>query len=243
MTSIIAPIPLASLHLSVRPEPHAFSAALQGAIAESWAALTDRTPALFNGSAFLFDRIDINTEAGTLVAEAAPTDYATFLFWRANRERFPFHHVFPVGAILTADRRLIVGRMSDHTANPGKLYPPAGSFDASDLTITIDGLSRLDPDANIRREIAEEIGLDTGDLDADSGWLLLPSTRNAHALVRCLKSRNHASQLLPALRRHIAEDPAQELAGIDAIAFSDRLPEPITMPYVNHLLAYLDAKA
>jgi 8-oxo-dGTP pyrophosphatase MutT (NUDIX family) len=239
--ALISPISINALALTVRATPHVFDPAMTAEIELNWASELSRNPTLFNGSAFLFDRFDLDENAGSLHAEAAPTDYATFLFWRRNRDRLPLKHIFPVGAIVTSDRKLVVGRMSRHTANPGRLYPPAGSFDADDLARAPDGSGTLDPDRNIARELAEEIGIDTRDLMPRDGLLLLPSNPGAYALIRVLGTSQSAHDLQAGLLRHIANDPHQELDDILFLDFATRLAANVTMPYVNHLLAYLEA--
>jgi 8-oxo-dGTP pyrophosphatase MutT (NUDIX family) len=240
MDPVLSPIRLASIQLTIRAAPLMVPPAAAEAIASHWARRSKDNPTLFNGSAFLFDRFAVDAEAGTLVAEGAPTDFATFLYWRHHREELLYTHAFPVGAIVTADKRLIIGRMSQHTANAGKHYPPAGSFDANDLIPGTDGTGTLDPLANIEREVAEEIGLDIGSLTPDPDWLLLPSTPRAHAIIKILRTSETSAALAPALHRHIAEDPHQELEDLLFVDLATRFTDGSASPYVNHLLAYLE---
>ncbi len=235
------PIRLTTIDLEIRAEPLPLSPGQAAAVATHWNTRTAENPRLFNGSAFLFDRFEVDANAGSLVAEGAPTDYATFLYWRHHRDEMPFMHTFPVGAIVTTDRKLIVGRMSQHTANAGKHYPPAGSFDASDVVTDRDGVERLDPFANISREVGEEIGLEIARLTPEPDWLLMPSTPNAHAIIKVLRTAESSSDLAPDLLRHIAEDPHQELEDLLFVDFTHRFEEGTASPYVNHLLAYLAA--
>ncbi len=208
------------------------------AISANWHEHRTANPRLFNGSAFLFDPPSIDSR-DVLVATGALTDYATFLYWRRFRDEMPHHHLFPVGAIVTADARLLVGRMSAHTANAGRIYPPAGSFDHDDIVTQADGSRRLDPMANIAREIGEEIGLSIDVVEPQDGWLMMASTPRAHALVKILRAKATAAELRPAIERHIAQDAEEELAGIDFVGFETRYPEGVASPYVNELLAYL----
>jgi len=233
---------LTSIDLTIRTEPLQLPPAQEQAIAAHWTERLASNPTLFNGSAFLFDRFAIDAAAGTLTAEGALTDFATFLYWRHHRDELAFSHTFPVGAIVTADAKLIIGRMSQHTANPGRHYPPAGSFDASDLAIGADGTGTLDPLANIGREVAEEIGLDIARLTPDPDWLLLPSTPRAYAIIKVLRSPETSADLAPDLLRHIAEDPHQELEDLLFVDLSTRFADGTASPYVNHLLAYLELK-
>jgi len=87
--------------------------------------------------------------------------------------------------------------------------------------------------------VAEEIGLDIARLAADPDWLLLPSTPRAHAIIKVLRTSETSAALAPDLRRHIAEDPHQELEDLLFVDFATRFAEGTASPYVNHLLAYL----
>lgn len=229
---------LKEIDLAIRPESLALPSEQIEAVSGYWSERLAANPRLFNGSAFLFDvpRVDPN---GGLTATGTATDYATFLYWRQFRDAMPYHHLFPVGAIVTADARLLVGRMSAHTANPGRIYPPAGSFDRDDIVTTVDGAMRLDPFANIAREIGEEIGLSIDAVEPEDGWLMMPTTVRAHALVKILRCPARSVDLRPALERHVADDPHEELAGIDFVDFATRYAEGVASPYVNGLLAHL----
>lgn len=225
--------------LDIRPDPLSLRADERETIAADWREHSAANPRLFNGSAFLFDPPQVD-QAGTLTASGALTDYATFLYWRRYRDRLHHHHLFPVGAIVTADARLLVGRMSAHTANPGRIYPPAGSFDHDDMVRAADGSARLDPLANIAREIGEEIGVSFDMVEPATGWLMMASTPRAHALIKVLRVDATSADLRPAIERHVADDPAQELAEIDFVNFDTRFPDGAASPYVNPLLAYLE---
>lgn len=223
--------------IAIRPERQAFSADEQAAIDASWAARHARNGHLWNGSAFLFDRVRFADDGG-FEAEGRPSDYASFLHMRDTGALGPrFHHLFPVGALVTADRRLVIGEMSHRTANPGKLYPPSGSFDASDLR---DG--RLDCLGNIIREVAEEIGvgLDRAALDPD--WLIMGSGAGRSAIVTVIRLDSDAAAVERLARAHMAEDPEEELADIVFVPLDARIDAARTVGYVNPLLAHLDAR-
>ena len=238
----VPPIRISQFELTVSPQPLLLSPDDTTAAAAHFRQLAAGNPRLWNGSAFLWHRVDVDEAHDALIGEAHLTDYATFLHWRATPpEDRRFFHLFPVGAIVTADRRLIVGRMSDHTANAGKLYPPSGSFDVSDIVADPDGRQHLDPMANLLREIGEEIGLAADDLAFAPDWLLIAAVPRAWALVRLLQSPATSTELAPRLNRHVAEDPHQELSGIEFLSFDQRFDPTMVSGYVNELLAYLEA--
>lgn len=223
--------------IAVRPERQAFSAAEQAAIDAAWARRHTANPKLWNGSAFLFDRIRL-AEDGGFEAQGAPSDFASFLHLRdAGALGDRFFHLFPVGALVTSDRRLIIGEMGPATANAGKLYPPSGSFDANDLR---DG--RLDCLGNIIREVAEEIGiaLDRAALAPD--WLVMGSGPGRWAIVTVIRLDMDAAAVERIARAHMADDPEEELADIVCVPLSHRFDAARTVGYVNPLLAHLDAR-
>jgi 8-oxo-dGTP pyrophosphatase MutT (NUDIX family) len=226
--------PVSQVSLMITPAPLPLSDAERTAVVESWQAKVAHNPNLWNGSAFLFHKHAL--ESGRhFLAEGHQTDFATFLHLRdlgAFGESFV--HVFPVGAIGTADRRLVIGRMSPKTANPGKLYPPAGSFDASDLHG-----DRLDPLANILREAKEEIGLTLDPTCVAPDWLVMPSGRGRFALVTVIRVDMSAAEVETIARAHMAEDHEDELSDVLFVPFGTHVPEAETVGYVNPLLTYM----
>lgn len=217
--------------------PIVADAATQAAIEAHFAAVHAANPSLWNGAFFLFE--ETRFEGGAFTAQARPTDYATFLHWRS--QGFPGEtrtHVFPVPAVTTADRRLLVGVMGRATSNPGLSYPPSGSFDPSDL---IAG-PRLDPVANMVRELAEEAGLDATAFAADPGFVAIGSGRRRIALVRRWRTEATAAELGAAIAAHLDAERDPELGGFDFPTFDRRFAPDATVPYVNTLLALLAAE-
>lgn len=235
-------VAVAEVDLRIRPEPHVFDSADRTRIEADWAALSARNPRLWNGPFFLFDQIDVrDVESGRrFVGEGAPTDFASFLAWRDRTPLDPrFSHVFPVGAVVTADDRLMIGRMGTFTANPGRLYPPSGSFEPSDLVIDGDA-ARLDPVANMVREIAEEVGLDARSWPLDPGWLIVESGPRRHAVVRVIRAPETAADLAARAEAFIAREAEPELDGVLFPRIGDRVDPVLAVPYVNRLLAHLE---
>ena len=230
------PIRVAEVDLTIRPAPHVFAPERRAAILDGFARLKQEKPALWNGPFFLFDQLRIETADGArLIAEGAATDFATFLDWRAGDPLDRrFAHVFPVGAIVTADDRLLVGRMGAHTANPGRLYPPSGSFDPQDLA---DG--RLDPVANAVREIDEEVGLDPTGWASEPGFWIVPSGVHRYAIVKVYRAPETAAALQARVEAFLPDGSDGELDGVVFVRLDDRLDPALSAAYVNPLLAEL----
>lgn len=227
-------IAVETIDLTVAAGPPSFDAAERAAIAAGWAERVAANPALWNGAFYLFDRVALEPERG-FRGQARPTDFASFLHWRAAAvPDGRFAHVFAVAAVVSRDDRLLLGIMGRQTANPGRAYPPAGSFDDDDRVG-----DRLDPVTNMRRELAEEVGLDVADLVADPAWWVISSGPRRFALVKRHRSPLTAAEMDERIGRHLASDPHGELSAVRFATFDERLPPGETVPYVNRLLEHL----
>ncbi len=230
-----APIAVDGFDFLVAPSPLVLDPAERAAIEAGWRDAVAARPHLWNGSFFLFETAAI--VGGRFSAQARATDFATFLHWRAEEVPDPrFRHVFPVAAVTSADDRLLLGVMSQTTANPGLAYPPSGSFDASDRVG-----DRLDPLANTMRELVEEVGLDLATATVEPGFLVIRSGPRRHALVQWRRSPLTAAEIADRALAHIAVDPHRELADIRLVDYDEDLADLPTVPYVRPLLARLAA--
>lgn len=233
MTGIDRPIRLSRIDIVVADEPLRLAADERRAVEAHWARAKADNPALWNGAAFLFETIALRD--GAFSAVARPTDYATLLLrLRVGLPGRATAHVFPVPAVTSRDGRLLVGRQSSSTANAGLRYPPSGSFDADDV---VDG--RLDPIANMRRELAEEAGLDLAALTPDPSWWALPSGEGRIALTRRFRSPLDADALAATIADRVEIGPDGELDQIDFLDPRRPLALSSTVPYVPLLLDLL----
>lgn len=235
MSAIERPVRVAEIDIVVGAPP-ALDAAEKAAIAAHWDAAIAANPALWNGSGFVFEAPAIR--GATFRAVARPTDFATQLYrLRVGLPRHDLFHLFPVAAVTTRDRRLLLGRQAGTTANAGISYPPSGSFDADDVVA-----GRLDPIVNMRRELAEEVGLDLDALEAAPGWWVIPSGPRTIALVRPHRTGLVAADLaarIDAARIAMGED---ELDRIDLSPLDAPLELAATVPYVPLLVDLLAAE-
>ena len=86
------------------------------------------------------------------------------MHWRrmgANPAEHVFGHAMPV----TSDGALIAVRMANHTANAGRVYFAAGSFEPEDFPTEF-----ADVDGNMEREVLEETGLDFRSVPREHGY-------------------------------------------------------------------------
>lgn len=107
-------------------------------------------------------------DGDALTATCVPGRFATLLYWRDKG--FPdkrFRHVFGDVIPRASDGALLLGKMSAHTANAGRVYFPGGAIDESDVRD-----DRIDIDHNITREMEEELGLTPGTHPFAPGYVI-----------------------------------------------------------------------
>ena len=153
-------LPVEHVDVALDPAPHPFEAANRIAIESNWETERATNPALFDGQIALLSKLAYRNRR--LQGACHAVRYATFLYWRKVRPRPDTGHAFAHAMPVTSDGALIAARMGRKTANPGRVYFAAGSFEPEDFTG-----GKVDVERNMAREVAEEIGLDLGGLDRD----------------------------------------------------------------------------
>lgn len=215
------------------PAPWTFADERAGDIDDHWRALTAATPQLFNGRVLLQSRGGIEREPdGRAIFRGAYTDvdFKAFLAWRDFG--YPvrgFRNGFGMAALESADGAFLLGEMAAHTANAGRIYFPSGTPDLGDVA---DG--RVDLEGSVRRELAEETGIDPADVAFAPGFTVI------HDAVRvCFMKRARSPQTAEALvdRIHaaLAAETMPELRRMHVVRSArDLVPE---MP--SFVAAYL----
>ncbi|CAN7302086.1 NUDIX hydrolase [Bosea sp. LjRoot237] len=138
-------------------------------ITAHWAKLTVGKPSMFNGRIMLQHRAAI--EGGVFQAGYFAADYAAFLAWRdfgvqGSLPQPTIRNGFAMAALRAADGAFLLGKMGDHTANPGKVYFAAGTPDEED--VRPDGT--LDLAGSVTRELCEETGLTLDEILVEERW-------------------------------------------------------------------------
>jgi hypothetical protein len=94
-----------------------------------------------------------------------------------------------MAALRASDGAYLLGVMSTFTANPGRIYFPAGTPDPSDIRgDTVDLLG------NVLRELGEETGLLAQDLVAAPDWTAVVAGPRI-ALMKEVRARRSAAEL------------------------------------------------
>ncbi|MDN2566130.1 hypothetical protein N1F89_07845 [Aquibium sp. A9E412] len=223
----VAPVDEAELRFD--PAPHPFESANGPAITAAWARAKAANPALYDGRVMLFSRLGY--AGGRLAGRCHAVRFATFLHWRARHGHAPTLHAYAHAVIAGSDGALVAVRMAAHTANAGRVYFAAGSFEPADLS---DG--RLDIDANMAREVAEETGLDLGRARREPA-LGLHRAPNGTVLFRRYRFDEPAARLAARIRAHVAAVGEPEIDGPVVIAAPQAAPAALA-PQMPALLAW-----
>ena len=178
-------------------------------------------PKIFNGRVLL-GRDPVFT-GGHLAATYFETDFASFLAWRDWG--FPDPDVFNgfgMGALRASDGAFVMGEMSHHTANAGRIYFPSGTPDLDDVR---DGT--LDIPGSVAREIEEETGLLPVDYAAEAEWHCVVTGRSI-AMMQILNLDMPGDAVRARIEANLADQDEPELSAIHLVRSMDDLTP--TMP-------------
>jgi len=228
MTEIVR---LKRLELALVPRPWTFAEARRDDIACYFEELRRRKPALWNGRILLLQEHAIAQDV--FRGEYFETDYASFIAWRDWGYPDPtVKNCFSLGALKGSDGGFLLGVMGEHTVNAGKVYFPAGTPDPGDV---VDG--RVDLAGSIRRELAEETGIEDDSYDAEEGWYCILSGSGI-AQIKVLQARETADALRARMLAHLASEHAPELSDI-RVARGPADLDPMMPPYISAFLTHV----
>ena len=219
------------LELAFAPRPWPFADEHRAEIDRYFEELQRAKPALWNGRMLLLHQHAV--EGDVFRGGYLETDYASFVAWRDWG--FPdakVTHCVALGALRASDGDFLLGVMNSHTLNAGKVYFPAGVPDPSDI---VDGM--VDLDGSVRREVAEETGLDGDAYVAEPVWYTVLA-RSAIAHFKLLQARETAPVLRERIRAHLARETQPELADIRIVRGPEDL-DPMMPTAVPAFLRYV----
>jgi 8-oxo-dGTP pyrophosphatase MutT (NUDIX family) len=224
-------VPLDRLDVGFAPFRWRFAEARCDDIAAHFAARRQATPQLWNGRVLLMR--DLAIADGVLRGMYFEAGFADFLAWRDWN--FPDPAVvncFAMGALRASDGAYLLGVMSEHTANAGRIYFPAGTPDLDDVR----GNS-VDLLGNVMRELAEETGLAAHDVSAAPGWDAVVDTSRV-ALMKRIDVPFPASLARTRMLSHLASETQPELRDIrivrSAADLDPEMPRFVTA-YLLHM--------
>ncbi|MBR1125383.1 NUDIX hydrolase [Bradyrhizobium lablabi] len=188
-------------------------------------------PKLWNGRVLLARNASLSRDA--ISADYFETDFASFLAWRDWG--FPDGEVFNgfgMGALRSSDGAFVLGEMSAHTANAGRIYFPAGTPDLDDIR---DGA--VDIPGSIAREAEEETGLTPADYRAGDHWDCI-DTGTSFAMIRILQSDLSGEELRGVIEANLARQASPELCAIHLV----RKRNDITAAMPRFVTAFLETQ-
>jgi 8-oxo-dGTP pyrophosphatase MutT (NUDIX family) len=219
------------LDLGFAPFRWRFAEERRDDIAAYFAQRRKATPALWNGRMLLMR--DFAIAQGALRGVFFEAGFADFMAWRDwNSPDTTVVNCFSMGALRASDGAYLLGVMSDHTANAGSIYFPAGTPDLGDVRgDTVDLMG------NIVREIAEETGLTAADYAVTPRWHAVVAGPRV-ALMKRIDVPHPAQAVKDRMLRHIAAEPQPELSDIrivrSAADFDPKMPRFVTA-YLAHV--------
>jgi 8-oxo-dGTP pyrophosphatase MutT (NUDIX family) len=221
-----------TLDLKLVPWTWPFAVKNSEAAVENFAAQQAKKPALFNGRVLLMREPRVIGER--LTATYFESDFATYLTWRDFG--FPGEGIFSgfgMGALRDAGGVYVMGEMSPHTANSGRVYFPSGTPDPSDLVG-----DRVDIEGSIVREVEEETGLTPADYTARPGFHCVIA-KPAVAIVQLLELKTSAAAAKLAILDNIARQELPEFSDVHLI----RDAADITPAMPRYVAAFMRAMA
>jgi len=193
-----------------------------------FAGLKRVKPALYNGRVLMMR--DFAIEGRIFHGHWFDTDFASMLAWRDWDFPDPgVRNAFGMGALRGSDGAFVLGEMSAHTANAGKIYFPAGTPEPHDVSGGI-----VDLPGSIAREVQEETGLTPADYTPAAGWFtVLAGPRVAQ--MKLLQAAVPAAELCDRIRAFLAKQREPELADMHIV----RGPADITGAMPPFMVAFL----
>ncbi|MEM5501055.1 hypothetical protein WNY59_05595 [Ahrensia kielensis] len=208
---------ISDCELTVTTEPLPFEEAHKSLIDVFWEQAYALNPRLWNGLYYMFS--DVQIKDGHLRARAHRTDFATFLYWRENGSDNTTKHITATTFPALADGSLLAVRMSQHTANAGRIYFPAGSFDRPDIV-----KNKLDPMISMTREMTEESGV-----SLEPNWLegsLLAVEIDNSIYITRKSNLPHSFEVVEKIwRKHQKNGGDDEICGLVQIESTRHIPD------------------
>lgn len=199
------------------PSPHPFAAANVSAIEAHWEVAKAANPALFDGEVALLSSLSLR--GGNLVGRCHIVRYAAFLYWRSLRPIPGAGHAYTHAMLVSSDNALVAIRMGPSTVNAGQVYFAAGSFEPVDFP---DG--KADLEANMRREVIEETGIDLSGVPHERQYHAVSKTTGTVVFRRYFLDRS-ADELADDITRHVAAEDDPEIEGPVIIRGPSDLPD------------------
>lgn len=197
-------IAIGGVDLVIDPGGHPWYCANRDAVERHWEGERVRRPFLYNGSMIMHRGLALRDGRIEGISHTVP--YATLMYFLSRPDRdIDLWHLYGVPVIVSRDGAVLLTKMSERTANPGRVYSPSGSLDPDDIR---DGACDLD--GNMRREVAEEAGIDLGEARAEPDMFAYHSG-HVVAVFRRFRFDQDARTIAARIDAHIASEAEPEV--------------------------------
>ena len=220
---------LARAELRFAPRPWPFAQERRAEIDAHFAGLMRERPRAFNGRVLMLREFAIDDSL--LRGAYFETDFASFIAWRDwGWPDASVRNCFGQAALRAADGAFVLGVMSSHTLNAGRIYFPSGTPDPNDVIG-----EKVDLDGSVLRELTEETGLTAADVVLDAGWhAVLAGPRLA--MLKPVRSPLPADELRARILGHMASEAHPELADMRIVRGPDDLDDMMPAFIKDYLL-------
>ena len=222
-------LPVDKIDVRLDPAPHPFERQHLAEIDRNWLRERGVNPHVFDGKVALLS--ELSYRDARLAGRCHIVRYATFMYWRRNRTAENAGHAFAHAMLVSSDGSLVAIRMGPHTANPGRVYFAAGSFEPDDF---IDG--EVDATGNMHREVLEETGLDIAGARREDRYHLF-SQDGSTMIFRRYWLGEDAATLARRVTDFVADEPEPEIEGPVVISSAESLPKG-TMPHMAAIVRW-----
>lgn len=223
---------LTGIDLTVTDTPWAFEIENQQAIDAHFKEAQRRNPHLWNGQTLKL--AGYTFEDGVFSGKCVHCSFAAYLAWRDWGAPDPTaFNLFGSAILRSADNALLYGLMSQHTATAGLIYPPGGNLEPKDIAEN----GKVDVEASIYRELAEETGLERQDVTEGGLYIIFDGPRIS--IARVFDCGRTAANLRQAVLEHSLASQEQELADVRIFRSPDDLNAPAIIPYARALGRHL----
>jgi len=219
------------LDLKFQPWSWPFADERRADIAAHFAVKQREKPKIWNGR-ILLARNPVFT-GNRFSASYSDVDFASFLAWRDWG--FPDKGVFNgfgMGALRCSDGAFVLGEMSQHTANAGRIYFPSGTPDLNDVR---DGA--VDMSGSVGREVEEETGLTSADYRAGAHWDCVVSDAVV-AMIKVLEVDSSGAALQTRIEANLARQSQPEFSAIHLV----RAASDFTAAMPRFVTAFIEAQ-
>lgn len=221
--------PVETVNVRLVPEPHPFETRNLAAIDENWLAEKAANPALFDGTMVLLS--SLSYDGTNLEGRCHAIRFATFLHWRRHRSTGGAEHAFAHAMLVASDNALVAIRMGQHTANPGRVYFAAGSFEPMDFP---DGTADLH--FNMAREVTEETGVSIDGIPRESQQYFI-SLETGTVIFRRYFLEEDAETIAARIREFVAKEEDPEIEGPVVIRHAQDIPDKL-ISHMGPLVAW-----